>query len=128
MEDQDKRFSPTVIAHAKRPHNAGEMEDCDAYGVGGDLTQGESIVLFIKVREDTITDCTFLAQGCSSAIAAGSMTTELIKDKTLAEAAALTAPQLVEALGGLPAVKLPSADLAIQAIQDALSRYAATEK
>ncbi|MDD4075105.1 MAG: iron-sulfur cluster assembly scaffold protein [Eubacteriales bacterium] len=125
MENQDKRFSPTVIDHAKRPRNAGELEDCDAYGVGGDLAAGESVVLFIKVRDGVICDCTFLARGCSSVIAAGSMTTELLKGKTLASAAALTAAQLTAALGGLPAVKLKSAELAIAALHDALARYAA---
>ena len=128
MENQSKRFSPTVIDHAKRPRNAGEPEDCDAYGIGGDLTEGDSVVLFLKVREDRITDCRFIAQGCTSAIAAGSMTTELVKGKTLAEASALTATQLTDALGGLPAVKLTSAGLAIDALRDALRRYGDTKK
>ena len=124
MENQDRRFSPTVVDHAKHPRNAGEMESCDAYGIGGDVSQGESIALFIKVRDGVITDCSFIANGCTATVAAGSMTTELLKNKAFAEAAALTAEQLTEALGGLPDVKLSSAALAIEAVRDALARYA----
>lgn len=127
MNDNDKRFSPTVLEHARRPRNARELEDCDAYGVGGELAQGDSIALFIKVRNDTIADCSFIAQGCTSTIAAGSLLTELISGNTLSQAAALTEGALIEALGGLPFVKRYSARLAVLALNDALERYALTQ-
>lgn len=122
MENRSE-WSPIVMEHFNNPHNVGEIEDADAFGIGGDLNCGDSMVLFIKVEKGRITNSSFLVQGCVAAIAASSMTTELVKGKKLEEAETITAEDITEALGGLPEYKLHCSVLGHDAIKDAIRRY-----
>ena len=95
-------FNDKVIEHFMSPRNVGSMPDASAEGTCGDPACGDSLTLFIKVKENRIEDISFLVFGCVAAIATSSMTTELVKGKTLEEALKLTDMDITNALGGLP--------------------------
>lgn len=79
--------------------------------------------MYIKVEDNTIVDVKFKTFGCGAAIATSSMATELIKGKTIDEALKLTNKAVMEALDGLPPVKVHCSVLAEQAIKAALADY-----
>ena len=116
-------YNPTVMEHFTRPKNKGEMEDPDGVGEATNPVCGDTMRLFIRVGGDRIADATFLTFGCGAAIAASSMTTEMIKGKTVQEALTITDKDVVDALGGLPPGKVHCSILAEKAIKAAVSDY-----
>ena len=117
-------YSAKVMDHFSNPRNVGEMPDATAVGEVGNAKCGDIMKIYLKIDEnEIITDCKFETFGCASAIATSSMATELIKGKPVSEALELTNSAVVEALDGLPAVKLHCSVLAEQAIKSALSDY-----
>ena len=118
-------YSEIVMDHFMNPRNVGEIENPDGKGVYGSPVCGDMMQITIKVDEnDVITDVKFKTFGCGSAIASSSMATEMIIGKTVDEALAVTNKQIVEELGGLPAVKLHCSVLADHAIKCAIYDYA----
>ena len=116
-------FSDKTIEHFMQPQNVGYMEDADAVGISGEPGCGDSLVIFIKVHDNVISDISFLVFGCVAAVASSSMTTELAKGKTLEEAAKITDTDIVAALGGLPEHKLHCSVLGASALQNAIANY-----
>ena len=105
-------YSERVMDHFTNPRNVGEMKDADGVGTVGNAKCGDIMQMFIKVENDTIVDVSFKTFGCGAAIATSSMATELIKGKTIEEALQLTNAAVVEALEGLPPVKVHCSVLA----------------
>lgn len=93
-------FTDLVMEHFMCPRNVGSMPDADGEGTCGDPGCGDSLTIYIKVKDNVITDISFLVFGCVAAIATSSMTTELAKGKTLEEALKITEPILQTPLGG----------------------------
>ena len=117
-------YTVKVMDHFKNPRNVGEIENADGVGQVGNAKCGDIMKIFLKIDEnDIITDVKFLTFGCGSAIASSSMATELIKGKHIDEAVALTNKAVIEALGGLPKVKVHCSVLAEQAVKSALYDY-----
>jgi nitrogen fixation NifU-like protein len=117
-------YSEKVRDHFANPRNVGKIEDADGVGEVGNAVCGDIMKMYLKVSDDgVITDCKFNTFGCGAAIATSSMATELIKGKTLDEALQLTNSAVVEALDGLPAVKLHCSVLAEEAVKAALTDY-----
>ena len=116
-------YSERVMDHFTNPRNVGEMKDADGVGTVGNAKCGDIMQMFIKVENDTIVDVSFKTFGCGAAIATSSMATELIKGKTIEEALQLTNAAVVEALEGLPPVKVHCSVLAEEAIKNALKDY-----
>ena len=116
-------YSEKVMDHFAHPRNVGEIEDADGVGEVGNAKCGDIMKMYIKVEGNTITDVKFKTFGCGAAIATSSMATELIKGKTIDEALQLTNRAVMEALDGLPPVKVHCSVLAEQAIKAALSDY-----
>lgn len=116
-------YSEKVMDHFSNPRNVGEIPDADGIGEVGNSKCGDIMRMYIKVDGNVITDCRFKTFGCGAAIATSSMATELIKGKTIDEALKLTNKAVMEALDGLPAVKVHCSVLAEQAIKAALSDY-----
>ncbi len=116
-------FTDKVIEHFMYPSNIGSMPDADAVGTCGDPECGDSLTLFIKVKDSVIEDISFLVFGCVAAIATSSMTTELAKGKTLDEALKLTDADITQALGGLPEHKLHCSVLGATALKNAIGNY-----
>jgi nitrogen fixation NifU-like protein len=109
--------------HFTHPRNMGEMENADGVGEATNPVCGDTLRLFIKVAAGRITDATFLAFGCAGAIAASSITTEMIKGKGIEEALKITRQTVSEALGGLPPTKIHCSVLAEAAIKAAVTNY-----
>ena len=113
-------FSDIVMDHFRRPRNAGRLDPCDVQGVAGTPGQGPFMLLTVRLDGDCICEVQFQTFGCGPAIAAGSLLTELVCGRRLADAADMDRETLVEALGGLPHAKLYCADLAVDAWRDVL--------
>ncbi len=109
--------------HFRNPRNVGEMEDADGIGEVGNAKCGDIMRMYIKVKDNIITDVKFMTYGCGSAIATSSMATELIKGKPISEALELSNKAVVEALDGLPAYKLHCSVLAEEAVKAAVKDY-----
>ena len=118
-------YSEKVMDHFSHPRNVGEMPDADGVGMVGNAKCGDIMQMFIKVDKETgiITDVSFKTFGCGAAIATSSMATELVKGKSIDEALALTNSAVVEALEGLPPVKVHCSVLAEEAIKAAVADY-----
>lgn len=116
-------YSEKVMEHFANPRNVGEMKDANGVGEVGNSKCGDIMRMYIKVEDNVIRDVSFMTFGCGAAIATSSMATELIKGKTIDEALKLTNKAVMEALDGLPPVKVHCSVLAEQAIKAALSDY-----
>ena len=116
-------YSEKVMDHFQNPRNVGKMDDADGIGEIGNAKCGDIMKMYIKVKDNVITDVKFNTFGCGSAIATSSMATELIKGKPIAEALRLTNRAVVEALDGLPAHKLHCSVLAEEAVRAAVRDY-----
>ena len=117
------QYSDKVMDHFMNPRNVGEIENADGVGMVGNAKCGDIMKMYLKIEDDVIVDCKFKTFGCGAAIATSSMATELIKGKTIEEALALTNSAVVEALEGLPAVKVHCSVLAEEAVKSALADY-----
>ncbi len=116
-------YSEIVMDHFRDPRNVGEIENPDGIGEVGNAKCGDIMKIYLKVENDIIVDVKFKTFGCASAIASSSMATEMIKGKTVDEAAALTNKAVAQALDGLPPVKMHCSVLAEEAITKALNDY-----
>ena len=116
-------YSEKVLDHFTNPRNVGEIPDADGVGTVGTPKCGDIMKMFLKIENNVIVDCKFKTFGCGAAIATSSMATELIKGKTVDEALQLTNKAVVEALDGLPAVKVHCSVLAEEAVKSAVADY-----
>jgi nitrogen fixation NifU-like protein len=116
-------YSEQVMDHFMNPRNVGEIENADGVGEVGNARCGDIMKVFLKIENDIIVDVKFKTFGCGAAIATSSISTEMIKGKTVDEALALTNKSVTEALGGLPPVKLHCSVLAEEAVKTAIEDY-----
>ena len=116
-------YSEKVMDHFQHPRNVGKMDDADGVGEVGNAKCGDMMKIYIKVKDDIITDIKFNTFGCGSAIAASSMATEMIKGKPISQALELTNKAVVEALDGLPPAKIHCSVLAEEAVKAAIDDY-----
>ncbi len=116
-------YTEKVMDHFMNPRNAGEMENPSGVGEVGNAKCGDIMKVYLDIENDIIRDVKFMTFGCGAAIATSSMATELIKGKHIDEAMELTNKAVVEALDGLPAVKIHCSVLAEEAVQAALRDY-----
>ena len=117
-------YSEIVMDHFRNPRNAGRIEDADGIGQVGNPKCGDIMKIYLKIKDDIIEDVKFETFGCGSAIASSSIATEMIKGKSINEAVEISNKAVVEALGGLPPVKIHCSVLAEQAVKSALYDYA----
>ncbi|MGX8795527.1 Fe-S cluster assembly scaffold protein NifU [Fusibacter sp. JL298sf-3] len=117
-------YTEKVMDHFMNPRNVGEIENADGVGEVGNVKCGDIMRIYIKVVDGVLEDVKFKTFGCGSAIAASSIATELIMGKSVEEALTLTNKQVVDALGGLPPVKVHCSVLAEQALKAAIYDYA----
>jgi len=115
-------YSATVLDHFQNPRNAGSMQDADLVGEAGNPTCGDRMRLYLKLDGDRVADARFQTFGCSVAIAASSMLTELVIGRRLDELAVLQNSEIVQALGGLPERKASCSVLAEEALKSALAK------
>ena len=118
-------YTEKVMDHFAHPRNMGEIKDANGVGMVGNAKCGDIMQMFLKVNDDgIIEDVGFKTFGCGAAVATSSMATELVKGKTIQEALEVTNKAVMEALDGLPPVKVHCSLLAEEAIHAALWDYA----
>ena len=116
-------YSEKVMDHFMHPRNVGALEDANGVGEVGNAKCGDIMKMYLKIENDVITDCKFKTFGCGAAIATSSMATELIKGQKVEDALKLTNSAVVEALEGLPPIKVHCSVLAEEAIKTAVADY-----
>ena len=118
-------YTEKVMDHFMHPRNVGEIENASGVGTVGNAKCGDIMRIFLDIDEDQVVrDAKFKTFGCGAAIATSSMATEMIIGKTVQEALEVTNKAVMEALGGLPPVKIHCSLLAEQAVHAALWDYA----
>lgn len=118
-------YSEKVMDHFSNPRNVGEMENPSGVGTVGNAKCGDIMRMYLDIDDNHIVrEAKFKTFGCGAAIATSSMATELVKGKTVEEALKVTNKAVMEALDGLPPVKVHCSLLAEQAIHAALWDYA----
>ena len=119
-------YSEKVMDHFQHPRNVGEIEDASGVGTVGNAKCGDIMRMFLDIDDEThiIKECKFKTFGCGAAVATSSMATEMVKGKTIEEAMQNTNKAVMEALDGLPPVKVHCSLLAEEAIHAALWDYA----
>ncbi|MFW9907209.1 MAG: iron-sulfur cluster assembly scaffold protein [Candidatus Thorarchaeota archaeon] len=118
------KYSEKVLDHFRNPRNVGTLEGDDvAYGRVGNPTCGDIMEMYIRIKDDKITDAKFRTFGCGSAIATTSMTTEMVIGMNLEDAMKLTRQDVADELDGLPPIKMHCSNLAADALHDAVKNY-----
>ena len=123
MSDSYSLYNPTVMDHFLNPRNMGDVDNPDGIGEVGAAACGDIMKISLRIKDGRIEDARFRTFGCGSAIASSSMATELIKGRTIEEALSFTNQKVIDALGGLPPVKIHCSVLAEEAIKAALEDY-----
>jgi nitrogen fixation NifU-like protein len=122
MAEMRKVYSETVIDHAMNPRNVGNMPHADGVAaVTGPC--GDTMEIWLKVNDGRISDATFWTDGCGPSIACGSLVTELVKGRNIAEARKITQDYILNTLGGLPEESLHCALLAANTLKEAIKDY-----
>ena len=117
-------YSEKVMDHFMNPRNVGEIDDASGVGTVGNEKCGDIMKVYLKIEDGVIQDAKFKTFGCGAAVATSSMATELVKGKTIQEALEITNKAVMEALDGLPPVKVHCSCLAEEALHAALWDYA----
>lgn len=117
-------YSEKVMDHFTNPRNVGEIDDAAGVGTVGNAKCGDIMRMYLDIQDNVIKDAKFKTFGCGAAIATSSMATELLIGKTVEEALNITNKAVMEALDGLPPVKVHCSLLAEEAIHAALWDYA----
>lgn len=118
-----QNYSQKVLEHFKNPRNQGSFTNPDGVGEVGNRVCGDIMKIYIKVKNNKISDIKFETLGCAAAIATSSMITELAKGKTLEKALKITRDDVTEELKGLPPIKMHCSNLAADALHRAIKDY-----
>jgi nitrogen fixation NifU-like protein len=116
-------YTQKVMDHFMNPRNVGEIPDADGIGIIGNPADGDVVHIYIKVKDDVLSDVTFKTMGCAAAIATSSKVTEMAKGKTLKQAMGLTRKDVADALDGLPPGKMECSNLGADALHMAIREY-----
>ena len=117
-----QEYSEVAADHMVFPRNTGELIAHDSFGIIND-EHDEVIAIWLKIDNDTVTTAAFTAEECVTCTACGSIITELVRGKTLAEAVRITPDDLVAGLDGLPEAKRHCAELAVNVMRAAVQDY-----
>ena len=116
-------YNEKVLDHFKNPRNVGVIKNPDAVGYVGEPAWGIDAELYLKIDNGVVTEAKSKAFGCGATIAAGSVVTEMVMGKSLAEIDSISADDVDKALGGLPSSKSHCSKLGRELIQAALKDY-----
>ncbi|MFR1766794.1 MAG: Fe-S cluster assembly scaffold protein NifU [Lachnospira sp.] len=118
-------YSEKVMDHFNNPRNVGEIKEASGVGTVGNAKCGDIMRMYLDIDDDgVIKEAKFKTFGCGAAVATSSMATELVTGKTVNEAMKVTNKAVMDALDGLPPVKVHCSLLAEEAIHAALWDYA----
>lgn len=113
-------YSEDLLDHFQRPRNVGAMEGADAEAEDENPVCGDRLHVWLRIEDGAISEATWLAEGCAPAIAAASVTSELLRGMSVEEARRLDRDRVISALGGLPARKAHAALLVVSVVRKAL--------
>ena len=116
-------YSAKLLDHFEHPRNAGDLMERHAHAIVQNPACGDVLGLEIRVEGERITEIAFKAKGCVPAMACASAVTELVRGKSVAEAAKLTKEDVRSAVDGVPPASGHALDLAVEAVQAVLTRY-----
>ena len=126
-DEMRKVYSETVVDHALNPRNVGNKNDADGFAqITGPC--GDTMDIWLKVRNDIVTEATFMTDGCGTTIAAGSMITELVRGQSISHALRIGREDVMNALSGLPDESQHCALLAANTLKAAVEDYFALKK
>ena len=122
--EMKKVYSEAVVEHSMNPRNIGDIEDADGFAkVTGPC--GDTMEIWLKVNNDTISDASFMTDGCGTTIASGSMVTEMTKGRTVSHAQKITQQDVLNVLGGLPEESQHCALTAANTLKETIKDYLA---
>lgn len=113
-------FSEPLLDHFQSPRNAGPMDHADAEAEDENPICGDRLHMWFRIEDGVITEVTWQAEGCVPAIAAASVTSELLRGMTIEQARTLDREQIAVALGGLPPRKAHATMLAVSVVKKAV--------
>lgn len=113
-------YNQKTIDYFSDPKNMGEIKDADLVAEGGNPACGDVVKLYLKIKDDKISDIKFKAFGCGACIATASALTEIIKGKTIQEAKKITNEDVANFLGGIPPQKMKCSNFSVDVLQKAL--------
>lgn len=116
-------YNEKVLEHFKSPHNIGSMENPDGYAEVGSSECGDTMEMFLRIKDGRIEDIKYKTYGCCAAIASSSIATDMAKGKTVDEAEGISKADIVEELGGLPEKKWHCSLMVEDAIKAAIADY-----
>ncbi|MFC2019259.1 iron-sulfur cluster assembly scaffold protein [Chloroflexota bacterium] len=120
--EMEKVYSETTVDHAMNPRNVGNLEGADGFAkVTGPC--GDTMEIWLKVKKGTVSDASFMTDGCGTTIASGSMVTEKAKGRSIAEIQKISQQDILNALGGLPEESAHCALLAVNTLKKAVKDY-----
>jgi nitrogen fixation NifU-like protein len=120
LKREQEMFSAKVLAEARDPKNLGAILDADGHAlVIGPC--GDTMQIFLRVNGARIEKAAFMTDGCGPTVACGNMLTQMVQGKSLAEATAIEAAELITALDGLPPEHMHCATLAVNTLQQAIA-------
>ena len=120
-------YADTVVDHVLNPRGFGSMPHADGHGQVV-TPEGDSIRVWLRIKDERVVDASFWTDACAATVASGSMVTELVKDRTPAEALGVSQQDVLDALGGLPEGNLHCALLAVNALRAAVRDYLAVKR
>ncbi len=116
-------LSRKAMERLRNPRNVGIIENPDGVGYLGDSSYGFDLELYIKVKDNTITDARFKAFGCAATIATVSMVSEMLEGKSIEQALDISDKEIAEALDGLPPSRMDCAELGHELIKSAVDDF-----
>lgn len=126
-QEMRKIYSDAAIEHSMNPRNLGELENADGFArVTGPC--GDTMNIWLKVKDGAIKDISFMTDGCGTSIASGSMVTELAKGKNIAQARKISQEDVLNGLGGLPQESQHCALLAADTLKEAIKDHLAMKR
>ncbi len=121
-------YNEKVLEHFKDPHNVGQLDNPDGFAEVGSSECGDTMSMYIRVKDGRIDDIKYRTYGCCAAIASSSIATDMVKGKSVDEADAITKAAIVEELGGLPDKKVHCSLMVEDAIHAAIADYRSKSK
>jgi nitrogen fixation NifU-like protein len=116
-------YSETLLDHFRMPRNVGMMRSPDAVGESEDPNCGDLARFYLRIEGDRVREARFQTYGCGPSIAASSIATELVRDRSVDAIKELTADAVETALGGLPDDRRHAATMVVEALRNALRHY-----